>query len=93
MALLHYKVNERYRYYQFQQNQSGHRRRDIMIIMLELMIHEIQDHPNMHRDILETFRDMTYCRIMRLLYTPDEWIRFKSEVDYLIQFLEPSPHF
>ena len=76
MALLLRKVNERYQFYLTQQTEIGCKHK------------EISDHPNMHRFILEVFRDMTYCHAMRRIYTPNEWIRYKSEVRYLMQFLD-----
>ena len=88
MALLLRKIKERYQFYLTQQTEIGCKHRNIMVSMLELMIKEITDHPNMHRFILEVFRDMTYCHTMRRICTPNEWIRYKSEVRYLMQFLD-----
>ena len=88
MTPFYQKVKERYQHFYKLQQEAEVPYKCIMTSMLRLMLSRMGDYSD--RFLIETFRDMTYCHLMKGLYTPNEWIRWKSEVEYLIQYLDPS---
>ena len=90
MALLYHKVNERYEYYQFQQNQAGLPHKSIMVTMFECLIQRIDDHPYRQKSIIQTFHSIPYCSFMQRAFTREEWDEWTYELRQLSQYLDPQ---
>lgn len=88
MTLLQYIVQERYRYYLTLRKASQKPKRCIMISMLEEMILRLQERPShYHKWVLQVFQSMSYRKLMKVLYTQEDWYAWKAEIELLLQYV------
>jgi hypothetical protein len=88
MTLLQHIVQERYRHYLTLKQASQEPKLCIMITMLEQMILRLEERPpHYQKFVLETFQSMSYCRLMKILYTREDWYAWKAEIKSLLQYV------